>query len=77
MDINALYEYLTVRIITPPRSMFISIKKLPPAHYLVYQNGKLNIKRYWNLKYEPKMRENFNTITEMWKSKLRKLLNII
>ncbi len=28
---------------------FADIQRLPPAHYLIYQNGKLQIKRYWTL----------------------------
>jgi asparagine synthase (glutamine-hydrolysing) len=62
MDANALYEYLTIRIITPPRSMFKEIKKLPPAHYLVFQNGKVSVNRYWSLKYEPKIKGDFNYV---------------
>ena len=29
LDLKALYEYLTIRIITPPRSMFCKIRKYP------------------------------------------------
>lgn len=52
---QALDEYLTLRIITPPRSMFRRIRKLPPAHRLSFDlvNG-LRIERYWDLFYEPK-----------------------
>jgi len=49
MDPNALYEYLTIRIITPPRSMFTKIRKLPPGHFLLFQDGDVKIERYWNL----------------------------
>ena len=59
LDPNALVEYLTLRIITPPRSMFQNIRKLPPAHFLVFQEGKITIKRYWTLKYEPKRTISF------------------
>jgi asparagine synthase (glutamine-hydrolysing) len=52
---EALYEYLTIRIITPPRSMFSRIRKLPPGHFLTFQNGKVAIERYWYLRYEPKL----------------------
>lgn len=60
MDPTALYEYLTLRIVTPPRSMFKAIKKLPPAHYLKFQDGALTIKRYWSLSYEPKADLSFD-----------------
>lgn len=55
MNLEALDQYLTLRIIAPPRSMFKEIKKLPPAHTLSFgQNNQLSISRYWNLNYEPK-----------------------
>ncbi|MBW2663186.1 MAG: asparagine synthase (glutamine-hydrolyzing) [Deltaproteobacteria bacterium] len=64
LDPNALYEYLTIRIITPPRSMFRKIRKLPPGHFLTFQDGKVSIRRYWHLKYEPKIAADFDTVSE-------------
>ena len=64
MDGEALYEYLALRIITPPRSMFRKIRKLPPAHYLVFQDGKTTIERYWSLRYEPKLSGDFHSVME-------------
>lgn len=56
MDPEALDQYLTLRIIAPPRSMFKQIKKLPPAHKLVFSTAKgLQISRYWDLYFEPKL----------------------
>lgn len=55
MDCEALHQYLTLRIIAPPRTMFPSIRKLPPGHTLVFRNGRISINRYWNLCYEPKV----------------------
>lgn len=64
MDESALYEYLTLRIIAPPRSMFRKIRKLPPAHYMVFRDGKTEIRRYWHLRYEPKRKGDFRSIME-------------
>jgi asparagine synthase (glutamine-hydrolysing) len=65
---EALYEYFTLRIITPPRSMFLKIKKLPPGHFLVFQNGKTKIEQYWDLKYEPKFKMDLpDILTELEK----------
>lgn len=55
MDPVALHEYLTLRIITPPRSMFSSVRKLPPGHYAVLRNGRLEIERYWTLSFQPNL----------------------
>ena len=64
MDSDSLYEYLTLRIISPPRSMFKNIRKLPPAHYIVFENGNVKIERYWSLYYEPKIKKDFNSVLE-------------
>ena len=70
LDCNALYEYLTIRIISSPRSMFREVRKLPPGHSLTFQNGKISIKRYWQLKYGPKLECDFNDILEELEKKL-------
>jgi asparagine synthase (glutamine-hydrolysing) len=71
MDPDALYEYLTIRIITPPRSMFKKIRKLPPAHYLTFQDGNLSINRYWDLKYEPKLSGDLNEVMDELEKKIQ------
>jgi asparagine synthase (glutamine-hydrolysing) len=54
-DLTALDQYLTLRLIAPPRSMFQEIRKLPPAHRLQFSAEQgLDISRYWELDYEPK-----------------------
>ncbi len=54
-DLAALDEYLTLRLISPPRSMFKNVRKLPPAHYLTFDRETgLRVERYWDLRYEPK-----------------------
>ena len=55
MDCNALHQYLTLRIIAPPLTMFSQIRKLPPAHTLTFKDGQVKIERYWHLRYEPKL----------------------
>jgi len=54
---DALDQYLTLRLIAPPLSMFRSIHKLPPAHWLTFSVEKgIKIERYWDLSYEPKLK---------------------
>lgn len=54
LDALAMHHYLSLRFIPQPASMFRGVKKLPPAHTLVYENGKFEIERYWDLSYSPK-----------------------
>lgn len=46
-DIRALCT--PARFQVPPFTGFENIAKLPPAHKLIYENGKLTVRRYWHL----------------------------
>lgn len=71
VDPEALDQYFTLRIIAPPRSMFKSIKKLPPAHKLQFTfDSGLNIERYWDLNYEPKITGSENELVDQLEEKL-------
>lgn len=55
LDYRALHHYLTYQYVPSPLSIFKSIKKLPPAHILIYEKGDIAVKRYWNLSYQNKL----------------------
>src|SRR5690606_1295322 len=55
VDPAALDEYLALRLVPAPLSMFRGIRKLPPAHRMSLDaSGSLKIDRYWSVNYEPK-----------------------
>jgi len=57
LDYTSLDQYLGLRLIASPRSMFERIRKLPPGHRLTYRRESgLEIDRYWQPRYEPKHR---------------------
>ncbi|MGH9644392.1 MAG: asparagine synthase (glutamine-hydrolyzing), partial [Terriglobales bacterium] len=59
LDLQALDQYLALRLIAPPLSMFSGIRKLPPAHLLVLDAGAAPaIRRYWKLEYRPKFQRS-------------------
>ncbi len=48
----AIHHYLTYQYVPSPDTIFQGIKKLPPAHYLLYDRaGKITIERYWKLNF--------------------------
>ncbi len=55
-DPAAIAEYLTYQYVPAPRSAFRGVRKLPPAHYLIVEDGKLSVHRYWKLSYACKRR---------------------
>jgi len=50
----ALDQYLTLRFVQPPDTFFSRIRALPPAHFMVWEDGRLRVERYWDLSYGPK-----------------------
>jgi asparagine synthase (glutamine-hydrolysing) len=55
LNLDALDQYLALRIIAPPLTMFRDVHKLPPGNMLVLEHGgKPVIRPYWDLKYQPK-----------------------
>ncbi|MEP6546165.1 MAG: asparagine synthase (glutamine-hydrolyzing) [Gammaproteobacteria bacterium] len=56
MNLAALDQYLALRIIAPPLTMFEGVHKLPPGHSLLLERGQQPvIKPYWDLHYQPKL----------------------
>ncbi len=50
----ALDQYLTLRFVQPPETFFARVRALPPAHYLIWEDGRLRVEPYWTLSYGPK-----------------------
>lgn len=53
INLEALQAYLTFQYSVLPETFFKGIFKLMPGHYMVFKDGKLDIKRYWEPTYEP------------------------
>ena len=51
IDPFAIDDYLSLRYIPMPRSIYKSIRKLEPGSLLIWEKGAVQIKRYWS--YEP------------------------
>ena len=58
----AIHHYLTYQYVPSPDTIFEGIKKLPPAHYLLYdRRGNLKIERYWKLHFNSNPKTNIQT----------------
>jgi len=61
VNICALHHYLTYQYVPSPETIFERIKKLPPAHYLIYdRTGNLRIERYWRLNFDSSHQSHTN-----------------
>lgn len=75
MDPEAMHDYLSLRFISPPRTIFKHIQKLPPAHTLTFQNGKVTLRRYWNLSFREKLTLSEPDILEALRVQLQHTVN--
>jgi asparagine synthase (glutamine-hydrolysing) len=72
VDAAALDAFLAFGYIPAPLSIYSAVRKLPPAHFLVFEGGRLTIERYWRLDYGRKRRfEHPDEIDEEILSSLR------
>ena len=46
---RALDFFLTVEYVPSPLSIFRGIHKLPPGHFLAYKDGRIEVKKYWDI----------------------------
>ena len=49
IDRSALFDYLTYAYIPSPKTAYSSVRKLPPAHMLVFEGGIPTIGEYWDV----------------------------
>ncbi len=57
LDLDAVRQFLSFDYVPAPASIYKNIFKLPAAHYLSVENGKISTKRYWNLSWEKSGRD--------------------
>lgn len=50
INLPALSDYLTFKYVPGPQTIYAGIHELPPAHVAIWQDGKFQIKRYWQIK---------------------------
>jgi asparagine synthase (glutamine-hydrolysing) len=54
-DPAGISHYLTYGYVPSPGSAFQGMRKLPPAHYLLCRDGRVEIVRYWRLRRDQKL----------------------
>jgi asparagine synthase (glutamine-hydrolysing) len=72
LDLEALDQIFTFWCTIPPRSIFKHICELPPGHSLTVQHGKLSIRPYWQLSFDPVA--NNQASEHMFRDQLESLL---
>ena len=60
---NALRPYLTLQYSATEETFFKGVYKLPAAHYFVYENGKMDVRRFWDCEFDPQP-QNFEACAD-------------
>jgi len=53
---NSLYHFINIGFFPDPETIFSGIKQLLPGHVLMFQNGKIKIKKYWDIQVKTALR---------------------
>ncbi|MEA4973494.1 Asparagine synthetase [glutamine-hydrolyzing] 1 [bioreactor metagenome] len=64
MNPEALENYLTFQYSVLPETFFKGIYKLMPAHSITFENGKIDVKRYWEPVFEPDENVTLEKLTD-------------
>jgi asparagine synthase (glutamine-hydrolysing) len=67
VDLQSLDQFLSFLWTPDPDTLFCGVKKLPPAHFLVYQNGVAEVRQYWDLEFN----EDESLSESEWVEKVR------
>lgn len=68
---QALYDYLYFHSIPSPRTAFEGVFRLPPGHCAWYDGQKLELRRYWEPRFEEPARPDFDALARSFRSRLR------
>ena len=68
---DMLEQYLTFQYSVGSDTFFKNVYKLMPGHYFIYRNGRLNIKRYYEIKFEPNNKRSL----EEWEQGIREVID--
>lgn len=52
IDPQAIFDYLYFHVIPSPRTIYQGVYRLPPAHFAVFEHGKLTVAPYWTPRFE-------------------------
>ena len=65
LDRSTLGDYMMLGYVPTPDCMIEGVRKLRPAHYLVFRDGRAITTSYWSLRYSPKLEHDENTLVDI------------
>lgn len=72
LDLEGLNQFLTFLWTVPPHTLFKNICQLPPAHFLIWKDGEISVKEWWDLDYS---QEETQKTEDFWREKTLETLD--
>lgn len=74
IDPKAIDAYLVYQAVPAPLTAFHGVKQLPAAHQLTFDvdTQKMNVQRYWDVSYTPKLKLSEDEVLEELDARLRR-----
>nr|WP_281720630.1 asparagine synthase C-terminal domain-containing protein [Nitrosomonas nitrosa] len=64
VDPQGLYSYVFFHMIPGPDTIYLGQKRLLPGEYLIYRNGRIEVKKYWQVQFKEKEKRPFAELKE-------------
>ena len=71
IDPQAIFDYLYFHAIPSPRTIFKGINRVPPAHYVLFENGRLTVEPYWTPEFEETKHQSFDMLRDEFRHLLQ------
>ena len=66
MDVLAFRDLFTFGSVRGPKTLMVGIHQLLPGHYLLWQEGNVSMKRYWQVSFPPRDEKISDRNAEDW-----------
>lgn len=71
IDPQSVFDFLYFHAIPSPRSIFKGIYRVPPAHYVLFENGRLTVAPYWIPEFKEEPDQPFNKLRHEFRDLLQ------
>lgn len=71
IDPQAIFDYFYSHAIPSPRTIFKGIYRVPPAHFVLYQNNRLTVEPYWIASFEEVSPHSFDQLRDEFRALLQ------
>lgn len=71
IDPQAIFDYFYFHAIPSPRTIFKGVYRVPPGHYVLFENGQLTVAPYWIPAFEESRNQPFEKLRDEFREILQ------